>query len=426
MPENLKDKYKLLEQKFNTANRLDSGWKQAIDALYEQYENLLDNKKSYDIQQGLKAIASLEKRELLSNVLSNGFIPSEAYKNELSKLAAMFRNVIAPLLIQWIDNERCTRREDITNFESKIKYFAKLLEDVGYSEENKHALEHIEKEKNKPFFKIEAVNSKFKQIETIFTQDTIDESYGYKRTSKLIQECKDLLLEIATIKTYLGNAVDLEVKISNWLAIAKGIKAKLNEALDSLEEQLDNVKNLDDIRVTKYSIIKLQNNDYDAETEAYLKDLKGLLSSVIEGLEKIPSDITNRNRFYETKSLVFQSIQQALVTLDEDYGHDLRVNVTEFFAAIEEKLDKLDSNWREENIEFNFANASINDVNKLRLVLDTLPDFLRQKTIDDVEIVRTKADEYIAQHRVNAVVEMFRHLNDKQRVDCYNMLKDLV
>lgn len=426
LPENLKDKYKLLEQKFNTANRLDSGWKQAIDALYEQYENLLDNKKSYDIQQGLKAIASLEKRELLSNVLSNGFIPSEAYKNELSKLAAMFRNVIAPLLIQWIDNERCTRREDITNFESKIKYFAKLLEDVGYSEENKHALEHIEKEKNKPFFKIEAVNSKFKQIETIFTQDTIDESYGYKRTSKLIQECKDLLLEIATIKTYLGNAVDLEIKVSKWLVIAKGIKAKLNEALDSLEEQLDNAKNLDDIRLTKYSIIKLQNNDYDAETEAYLKDLKGHLSSIIEGLEKIPGDIKNRNRFYETKSLVLQSIQQALDTLDEDYGHDLRVNVTEFFAAIEEKLDELDSNWRKEHIEFDFANASINDVNKLRLALDTLPDFLRQKTIDDVEIIRTKADEYIAQHRVNAVVEMFRHLNDKQRVDCYNMLKDLV
>ena len=113
----------------------------------------------------------------------------------------MFRNVIAPLLIQWIDNERCIRREDITNFESRINYFSKLLADVGYSEENKYAIEHIEKEKNKPFFKIEAVNSKFKQIETIFTQDTIDESYGYKRISKLIQECKNVLQEIAPIKT---------------------------------------------------------------------------------------------------------------------------------------------------------------------------------------------------------------------------------
>lgn len=49
--------------------------------------------------------------------------------------------------------------------------------------------------------------------------------------------------------------------------------------------------------MTKYSIIKLQNNDYDAETEAYLKDLKGHLSSVINGLEKIPGDIKTEIAF---------------------------------------------------------------------------------------------------------------------------------
>ena len=46
--------------------------------------------------------------------------------------------------------------------------------------------------------------------------------------------------------------------------------------------------------------------------------------------------------------------------------------------------------------------------------------------MDELQGFECGADEYIAKHRVNAVVEMFRHLNDKQRIDCYNMLKDLV
>ena len=35
-----------------------------------------------------------------------------------------------------------------------------------------------------------------------------------------------------------------------------------------------------------------------------------------------------------------------------------------------------------------------------------------------------KADAYIAQHKVNSVVEAFRMLNDEQRLICYKLLKD--
>ena len=135
--------------------------------------------------------STLENKSIFSCFLSKGFLLKEDKINEVKDLILKFRAVIEPLLQSWINEQRCNKLEDITNFESRMEYFAELLKNAGYEKEAKYALEHIEHEKQKPFLKIKVVHSGIEHLEEEFKNDV--DYYGYRKTANLIEECKNLL-----------------------------------------------------------------------------------------------------------------------------------------------------------------------------------------------------------------------------------------
>lgn len=66
MPENLTDKYKLLDIKFKDASSVNTKWDKAIEFSYSKLEDLINNKKNHDIQNALKEISALENKSIFS------------------------------------------------------------------------------------------------------------------------------------------------------------------------------------------------------------------------------------------------------------------------------------------------------------------------------------------------------------------------
>lgn len=422
LPEKLTDKYKLLDIKFKDASYVNNKWDNEIESSYSKLEALINNKKSYDIQNGLKEISALENKSIFSCFLIKGFLLKEDKINEVKDLILKFRAVIEPLLQSWINEQRCNKLEDITNFESRMEYFAELLKNAGYEKEAKYALEHIEHEKQKPFLKIKVVHSGIEHLEEEFKNDV--DYYGYRKTAKLIEECKNLLKTIREIKPYLANVDEYEENVLSKLTTAKANETRLKEEVDSLEKRLDDISSLDSIRVVVINIKKLKSNDYDEDTEEYLDDLKLHLDNIATQLEKASEKRKNREEFYQAKSEVMQLIKSDIDKLNYDYGRDLMGVIENFFHEVEKELDVKDAEWKKKFIDFDFENADIGSVNGLAYELSDRPTYLKQETISELEVIRKKADAYIAQHKVNSVVEAFRMLNDEQRLICYKLLKD--
>lgn len=426
LPENLADKYKLLNQKFSSANIVSTLWENGIEVQYQKYEKLITGGKSYDIQVALKSIRDIEKGDLIKCFQENGLIPSVKHNEEVHKLLSLFRTAVKPLLVPWISGQRCVKREDITNFASKMDHFAELLRNVGYDEEAKLVAEIKEREKQKPFFKMETVNEKLQQLEDEFKNNSVDDSYGYKRILKLIGNCNELLKLIQEVKPYLANGNEYTNNVQSKLDIAKAVKSKLEDDLSNFENQMYNLSDLDSIRVAQMSINKLKTNDYDEQTVEYLDDVQKYLTNVVDSLEQVFSHRNNRKDFYSSKSVSLQKIQDDLDRLNDDYGHDVSSIVQDYFDSIEKGLDNLDYQWKQKFVEFDFEQASISDVNSIRLDLDTMPAYLKEETKNILEDIKDTADEFIAKHKVNAVVEAFRSLNDAQRMACYDLLKELI
>ena len=331
-----------------------------------------------------------------------------------------------PLLTAWIGNERCLKREDVTNFESKMGYFSSILKDAGFIDEAKLALEHIELEKQKPWFKIESINSEFRKIDDEFHKNKIDESYGYKRIKLLQEECAAILKEIGTVQGLLPNASELLVSLNNKLDVLKGIRSNLDGALNNLEEQLDNMQDLDSVRIVVISINKLMSNDYDDDTNEYLKDLKVHLENIIKTLEPAGMLTNNREEFENCRMQIKNTVKDDLDFLNDEYGRELTELVDCYLESVDEQINKNDIQWREKYLSFDFANATIRDVSNLRLELETMPKFMSQESITALEEIKKKAEEYIAKDKVNAVVESFRSLNDEQRLICFKLLQGLI
>ena len=426
VPEALVDKYNLINEKIKRASAVYNDWNASVDSVYKIYESLLQNKKSYDIQQALKAISSLDKGEPFNVFYRNNFVINGDFKNEILKLNDTLRKTVQPLLTAWISNERCVKREDVTNFESKMGYFSSILKNAGFIDEAKLALEHIEIEKQKPWFKIESINSEFRKIDDEFHKNKIDESYGYKRIKLLQEECAAILKEIGTVQGLLPNASELLVSLNNKLDVLKGIRSNLDGALNNLEEQLDNMQDLDSVRIVVISINKLMSNDYDDDTNEYLKDLKVHLENIIKTLEPAGMLTNNREEFENCRMQIKNTVKDDLDFLNDEYGRELTELVDCYLESVDEQINKNDIQWREKYLSFDFANATIRDVSNLRLELETMPKFMSQESITALEEIKKKAEEYIAKDKVNAVVESFRSLNDEQRLICFKLLQGLI
>lgn len=426
VPEALVDKYNLINEKIKRASAVYNEWDASVSSVYRIYESLLQNKKSYDIQQTLKTIPSLDKGEIFSVFYRNNFIINSNFKDEIAKLNNTLRKTVKPLLTAWIGNERCLKREDVTNFESKMGYFSSILKDAGFIDEAKLALAHIELEKQKPWFKIESINSEFRKIDEEFHKNKIDESYGYKRIKMLQDECADILKEIGTVQGLLPNASEIMTSINNKLDILKDIRSNLDDALDNLEEQLDNMQDLDSVRIVVLSVNKLMSNDYDDDTNEYLKDLRVHLENIINILEPAGMLTNNREEFENRRLQIKNTLKSDLDYLNDEYGRDITELVDGYLESVDEQINKNDLQWREKYLSFDFANATIRDVSNLRLELETMPKFMSQESITALEEIKKKAEEYIAKDKVNAVVESFRSLNDEQRLICFKLLQGLI
>ena len=426
VPEALVDKYNLINEKIKRAIVVYNEWNASVDSVYEIYESLLQNKKSYDIQQALKAISSLDKGEPFNVFYRNNFVIDGDFRDDILKLNDTLRKTVQPLLTAWISNEHCVKREDVTNFESKMGYFSSILKNAGFIDEAKMALEHIEIEKQKPWFKIEAINNEFRKIDDEFHKNKIDESYGYKRIKLLQDECTVILKEIGTVQGLLPNASELVVSLNNKLDVLKGIRSNLDDALDNLEEQLDNMQDLDSVRIVVLSVNKLMSNDYDDDTNEYLKDLRVHLENIINILEPAGMLTNNREEFENRRLQIKNTLKSDLDYLNDEYGRDITELVDGYLESVDEQINKNDLQWREKYLSFDFANATIRDVSSLRLELETMPKFMSQESITALEEIKKKAEEYIAKDKVNAVVESFRSLNDEQRLICFKLLQGLI
>ena len=249
---------------------------------------------------------------------------------------------------------------------------------------------------------------------------------SYKRIKMLQDECADILKEIGTVQGLLPNANEIMTSINNKLDILKDIRSNLDDALDNLEEQLDNMQDLDSVRIVVLSVNKLMSNDYDDDTNEYLKDLRVHLENIINILEPAGMLTNNREEFENRRLQIKNTLKSDLDYLNDEYGRDITELVDGYLESVDEQINKNDLQWREKYLSFDFANATIRDVSNLRLELETMPKFMSQESITALEEIKKKAEEYIAKDKVNAVVESFRSLNDEQRLICFKLLQGLI
>ena len=426
LPENLKDKYSLVNMHCDKAMHVNNNWEKEISDGYMVYEQLLDGVQSRLILSALKVVHEIKSGNIFDVFRREAFSILDQYKKEAQKLEDDLIRFLKPILEKWIKDYHCNKIEDKTQFESKMRHISDLLLKASFEEEAQLALEHIEIENNKPWLQIEQLKKEYNKLKFAFDNNKVDSSYGYKRLSELRDLCDSILTDLEKYKKYIKEYNEFVSDVTSKKTIAENGKKKLEQELESFDNCLYELDSIDDIRIAGFRINDLQRNNYDEDTDQFLCDISSNFKQILDKLESIIKVKDSRCEFDEIKTDVLIDVNINIDYLRDEYGIDVSEVVIKYIDGIDEKLTQDEKYWENKYLDFNFETATIEDVKLLEIELEVIPKYLSESTIEKVKTIKDSIGDFIDRNRVDAVVESFRNLSDGQRKKCYELLEKFI
>lgn len=279
--------------------------------------------------------------------------------------------------------------------------------------------------------------------------DTIDKKIdsiekGLRERSKyeaILQKCN---LELDICKRYIKEKRDLnkaETIINEWdnyftsNNINENIKSTYNEKLSilmkSLEERFEEVKKFIEIVISKANLISslTETKNYKRELEELLdKGIPDQYKNTIKNICNMVDDVIEEIIILQSTQTSRKELEQTIKNLKEEYEGTILQDVIEKVgnAKVEAEIKK-ESSWREKYIK------EVNDINnmtssqllKFKSETEFKPYYLTEETLEEYNVLLKVVNNKLAQYKIENIIQIFEELDEKQKQECLNKLKEL-
>ena len=135
-------------------------------------------------------------------------------------------------------------------------------------------------------------------------------------------------------------------------------------------------------------------------------------------VEKLNATDSSRNEF--------EIISTALQEKYKESEFDFEVNdiLNEVIIGVSKKLDEKEEHWKKVNLTL--GNKKRESVHRWKENIKFLPEYLSEKTRQEIKVIDIEADEIIKEGKIEDVIFYFDKLEREEKLECLKMLKKLI
>lgn len=109
---------------------------------------------------------------------------------------------------------------------------------------------------------------------------------------------------------------------------------------------------------------------------------------------------------------------------ESDFDFEVNEILSEVIKTVAEKLDEKEAEWRTENLTL--GEKKREDVHKWKEKTKYLPEYLSEKTHEEIKALDAVAESFIKEGKIEDVIFYFEKLSREEKTECINKLKTLL
>lgn len=415
VPDEIETEYLLAKNLLDKGLTAQRNWQEALGVVEEQYEEALENANLYN---ALKALDGLEKLPIKRYFTDSGFDFDDESKRSLDNLRKAVISFVNDNIDTYIENMYCKDVEHLTTFRNHNNRMQNMLEDLGFHE---YAV-RVERQKNKELDNVSEIKSRQelrRDCTKFIAESKIDRFTSFVVIKDFIKNGKELQERVNKYRTSLGkDGGKLQAALDSRVQELENTKARIEQDITDIWDDLLEVKTSEDIHYLIERINLVLQKGIAPNDQLSLEEIRGNLEAFLVDVDRLNTTDSSR--------VEFEHISGELREKYEDSEFDFEVNevLDEVIKAVAEKLDNKEIEWRNANLSLGDKKRA--SVHHWKEKIKYLPEFLSEKTHDEIKKIDAEADEIIKEGKIEDVLFYFEKLDSAEKKECIAKLQELI
>ena len=415
VPEEIETEYILAKNILNKGIIARKNWQAAVSAVEEYYDEAIVNGDLYNALKGLEALEALP---IDKHFMENGFDFDDESKKYLMELRSNIVSIIDDNIDVYVANMYCKDVEHLTSFRNHNQKMQKLLTDLGFSEYARR----VEKQKEKELDNIAEIKSRQelrKDYSKFITESKIDRFTSYVAVKESLKQGKLIQERVNKFRISLGkDGENIQNTLNTRIKELETFKNRIEQDITDIWDDLPEVKNSDDIEDLIERITIVLQKGISSGDQGSLEEIKNNLVELLADVEKLNATDSSRNEF--------EIVSTALQEKYKESEFDFEVNdiLSEVIVGVSKKLDEKEDHWKKVNLTL--GNKKRENVHRWKENIKFLPEYLSEKTRQEIKVIDIEADEIIKEGKIEDVVFYFDKLDREEKLECLKKLEELV
>lgn len=415
VPEELEQAYLLAQKTLDSGKKAKNEWNDAIGAIDEKFEAAQDSNNPYNALVALEGLRDLPIERIFQD---NGYEYDDESKTSVEAMIKEISSFVSVVMPAYIDNMYCKSVERINTFRNHNTKVETKLRELGFIE----FAEQVRMKRESELSNIEEIRSRqeLRSDYDKYIQDSkVDKFTTFVVACGLLKEGLELQERVSKYKSALGkDSATIVSKLADRIAELTKLKDRINQDMTDIWDDLYEVKCSEDVEDLIERITMVLQKGISQADQLDFSELQENLRELLADINEVKAATNSRKEFEEV------SIQMKEKYSESDFDFEVFPIIEDVISEILKVLDDREEQWKQENLSL--GDKSRVNVHKWKERTQFLPEYLSNETVKKVEVLGKEADEIISEGKIEDVIFYFDKLDDNEKKECFEKLKQKI
>ena len=318
----------------------------------------------------------------------------------------------------YIDNMYCKSVEGINTFRNhntKVETKLRELRFIDFAEQ-------VRKKRESELSNIEEIRSRqeLRSDYDKYIQDSkVDKFTTFVVACGLLKDGLELQERVNKYQNALGKeSATIVSKLADRIAELTKFKDRINQDMTDIWDDLYEVKCSEDVEDLIERITMVLQKGISQVDQSDFSELQENMQELLADISEVKAATNSRKEFEEV------SIQMKEKYAESNFDFEVLPIIEDVISEILKVLDDREEQWKQENLSL--GDKSRVNVHKWKERTQFLPEYLSDETVKKVEVLGKEADEIISEGKIEDVIFYFDKLDDNEKKECFEKLKQKI
>lgn len=394
-------------------NSLDK-WNEAIGKVHEKLAMAEEYKSMKNALNAMSDLQTLPIQEIFG-LNNEKFVFSEEYQEEIKYLYEAGKKFVNDNYEGWIKRQTCLSIIDMNHFENKGRKYCESFKNLGLDKYVIPTRQYFENElANKE--KIKSRQELKEDCEKFLKEAQISKYTSYTTLIEWTKKGVELENRLAKYSYALGeDAVSISDKVKYQTKIISDAKERITVEISSIWEDLEKLSKSQDIEVYVTRLWNILQKGLPKADKDELEELHNNMLSIRKDIWTLQRSDISRNELIESSKEIKKKYESI------DYDFDALLIIENIINDQVERMDSQEETWNKSYGSID--NKSSGEILRWKDKTKTLPSFLSEKSIRNIEKLKIEVEEILSKNRIEEVLFYFDKLSIEEKKTCLQQLQ---